>query len=434
MLQLPFRKEPLLIISRHNSQMNYSETIDWLFQQFPAYHNLGAQAYNPGLKNIEELSVFFHNPEKELRFIHVGGTNGKGSVSNMLASILTESGEKVGLFTSPHLFDFTERIRINGSPIDEQFVIEFCEKVRNHSWNIEPSFFEITWMMALQYFHQNHCSIVIAEVGLGGRLDATNIIQPIISVITNIGLDHVNILGDTRAKIAFEKAGIIKQTIPVVIGEVDSETFPVFESISKERNTEIILPKKDGLLPEGIIGYQVGNYRIVSAVCDYLETVGFSVSETIRENGIKHLKGNTGFFGRMEIISTTPLTIVDCAHNAEGIRALLTSIQKLNQGTLHCIYGTSSDKDLDAILDEFPTDAHFYFTTFANPRSASLEDLIEKIDSRVEKKQFFNSPVNALSKAQESANKADTILIFGSFFLVHDFFEVFFQKGLAEKK
>ncbi len=414
--------------------MNYSETIDWLFQQFPAYHNLGAQAYNPGLKNIEELSAFFHHPENQLRFIHVGGTNGKGSVSNMLASILTESGEKVGLFTSPHLFDFTERIRINGVPIDEQFVIEFCEKVRNHSWNIEPSFFEITWMMALDFFCQNKCSIVIAEVGLGGRLDATNIIQPLISVITNIGLDHVNILGDTRAKIAFEKAGIIKKQIPVVLGETDEETFPVFETASKAMQAEIIIPRQDIHFPDGIIGYQVGNYSIVAAVCDELEKRGFSVDQTTRENGIKNLKQNTGFFGRMEVITQEPLTIVDCAHNAEGIHALFNSVKEINKGTLHCIYGTSSDKDLDAILDEFPTNAHFYFTTFSNPRSIRMEDLKEKVDSRVEKKQFFNSPVKALSKAQESANKADTILIFGSFFLVHDFFEVFFQKGLAEKK
>lgn len=414
--------------------MNYSETIDWLFQQFPAYHNLGAQAYNPGLKNIEELSAFFDNPEKQLRFIHVGGTNGKGSVSNMLASILTESGEKVGLFTSPHLFDFTERIRINGQPIDQQFVIEFCEKVRNHSWNIEPSFFEITWMMALAFFHQNNCSIVVAEVGLGGRLDATNIIQPLISVITNIGLDHVTILGDTRAKIAFEKAGIIKKHIPVVLGERDPETFPVFESKAKEMQAEIILPKQDIRLPEGIIGYQKGNYTMVSASCDYLETIGFGVDQATREKGIKNLKRNTGFFGRMEVISHEPLTIVDCAHNAEGIHALFDSLKEQSKGTLHCIYGTSSDKDLEAILDEFPKNAHFYFTSFSNPRSAKLEDLKEKVGSRVEKKLFFDSPLKALKKAQESANKADTILIFGSFFLVHDFFEVFFQKGLAEKK
>lgn len=414
--------------------MNYSETIDWLFQQFPAYHNLGAQAYNPGLKNIEELSAFFGNPEKGMRFIHVGGTNGKGSVSNMLASILMESGEKTGLFTSPHLFDFTERIRINGKTIDEQFVIEFCEKVRNHSWNIAPSFFEITWMMALSYFQQNKCSIVVAEVGLGGRLDATNIIQPLISVITNIGLDHVNILGDTRAQIAFEKAGIIKKHVPVVLGEKDPETFPVFESKAAEMETEIILPKTDIRLPKGIIGYQVGNYGIVSTVCDYLETLGFAVDQPIREKGIQNLKKNTGFFGRMEVISQEPLIIVDCAHNAEGIHALFHSVKTLTNGTLHCIYGTSSDKDLDAILQEFPSEAHFYFTTFSNPRSAKLEDLQEKTDSFTEKKLFFNSPVKALQKAQESANKADTILIFGSFFLVHDFFEVFFQKGLAEMK
>ena len=414
--------------------MNYTETIDWLFQQFPAYHNLGAQAYNPGLKNIEELSAFFGNPEKELRFIHVGGTNGKGSVSNMLASILTESGEKTGLFTSPHLFDFTERIRINGKTIDEQFVIEFCEKVRNHSWNIAPSFFEITWMMSLSYFQQNKCSIVVAEVGLGGRLDATNIIQPLISVITNIGLDHVNILGDTRAQIAFEKAGIIKKHVPVVLGEKDPETFPVFESKAAEMETEIILPKTDIRLPKGIIGYQVGNYGIVSTVCDYLETLGFAVDQPIREKGIQNLKKNTGFFGRMEVISREPLIIVDCAHNAEGIHALFNSVKTLTNGTLHCIYGTSSDKDLDAILQEFPSEAHFYFTTFSNPRSAKLEDLQEKTGSFTEKKLFFNSPVKALEKAQESANKADTILIFGSFFLVHDFFEVFFQKGLAEMK
>jgi dihydrofolate synthase/folylpolyglutamate synthase len=414
--------------------MNYTETIDWLFQQFPAYHNLGAQAYNPGLKNIEELSVFFNNPEKELRFIHVGGTNGKGSVSNMLASILTESGEKTGLFTSPHLFDFTERIRINGKTIDEQFVIEFCEKVRNHSWNIAPSFFEITWMMALSFFQQNNCSIVVAEVGLGGRLDATNIIQPLISVITNIGLDHMNILGDTRAQIAFEKAGIIKKHVPVVLGEKDPETFPVFESKASEMEAEIFLPKQVIQLPKGIIGYQVGNYGIVSAVCEYLETLGFAVGHPIREKGIQNLKKNTGFFGRMEVISQEPLIIVDCAHNAEGIHALVNSVKTLTKGTFHCIYGTSSDKDLDAILKNFPSGAHFYFTTFANPRSAKLEDLRKKTDSFTEKKDFFNSPVKAFEKAQESANKADTILIFGSFFLIHDFFEVFFQKGLAEMK
>lgn len=414
--------------------MNYSQTIEWLFQQFPAYHNLGAQAYNPGLKNIEELSAFFGNPEKHTRFIHVGGTNGKGSVSNMLASILTESGEKVGLFTSPHLFDFTERIRINGIPVEQQFVIEFCEKVRNHAWNVQPSFFEITWMMALEYFSRNTCSIVVAEVGLGGRLDATNIITPLISVITNIGLDHVQILGNTRAEIAGEKAGIIKKSVPVVLGETDDETFPVFKSRADKQASHILIPDPGTMIPKEIIGYQTGNYRMVSTVCDYLLTLGFTTDQETREKGIRNLKTNTGFFGRMEIISEKPLLIADCAHNAEGIQALMNAVSSLNKGQLHCIYSTSSDKDLDAILKMLPSEAHFYFTTFSNPRSIALEDLRQKTAASIKNAIFFHSPVEALKNAQESANKEDTIIIFGSFFLIHDFFETFFQKPLAETK
>ncbi|MDR0802418.1 folylpolyglutamate synthase/dihydrofolate synthase family protein [Fluviicola sp.] len=414
--------------------MNYSKTIEWLFQQFPAYHNQGVQAYNPGLKNIEELSTFFGNPEKKLRFIHVGGTNGKGSVSNILASILTESHEKVGLFTSPHLFDFTERIRINGIPVEQQFVIEFCEKIRNHTWNIQPSFFEITWMMALEYFSRNKCTIVIAEVGLGGRLDATNIITPLVSVITNIGLDHVQILGSTRLEIAAEKAGIIKESVPVVLGEIDDETFPIFKSAADKQTSRILIPDPETIIPKEIIGYQIGNYRIVSTVCDFLVTIGFTCGPETRVKGIHNLKANTGFFGRMEIISEHPLIIADCAHNAEGIQALMSAVSSLNKGRLHCIYSTSSDKDLDAILKVLPSEAHFYFTTFSNPRSIALQDLKEKTGNSIKNAIFFHSPLKAFKAAQESANKEDTILIFGSFFLIHDFFEVFFPKPLAETK
>lgn len=414
--------------------MNYEETITWLFEQFPAYHNLGKQAYNPGLKNIEELCAHFNNPHKHLRFIHIGGTNGKGSVSNMTASILMETGEKVGLFTSPHLFDFTERIRINGKPIEEQFVIDFCEKVRTHTWSIQPSFFEITWMMALDYFHQNQCTIVVAEVGLGGRLDATNIVKPLLSVITNIGLDHTHILGDTRTQIAEEKAGIIKRNTAIILGEKDPETFPVFESKSNEMHAELIIPRTDIGYPTGIMGYQIGNYRIVSAICDQLEKQCFSIPTEKRELGIQHLKENTGFFGRMEILSQEPLTIADCAHNAEGVKALFESVQAFNQGTLHCVYGTSADKNLDQIIPLLPENAKYYFTTFANPRSMKLEDLEKKITSSKKNTLFFDDPLKALSRAQNTANKSDTILIFGSFFLIHDFFEVFFKKSIAETK
>lgn len=412
--------------------MNYSETIDWLFRQFPAYHLQGQAAYNPGLKNTAELVAFFGNPHEDLRFVHVGGTNGKGSTSNMLASILMESGEKVGLFTSPHLFDFTERIRINGVPISETFVIEFCRQVREHEWQIAPSFFEITWTMALAYFKAQGCTIVIAEVGLGGRLDATNIITPLLSIITNIGLDHTHLLGDTRAIIAGEKAGIIKTGIPVILGENDSETFPVFERTVEKVNSSIIPLSDTSDFPSKIFGYQKRNYLIVKTAAEYLKQY-FAIDDRSIQRGIDQLSKNTGFIGRLEVVSQEPLTIVDCAHNAEGVEQLLSSVPEL-KGDLHILYGTSSDKDISSIKAILPQNAQYYFTTFNNPRSADLEKLKHDFENFGKKVDFFSNPKTALKQMQASANKADTCLIFGSFFLIHDFFEVFFQKTLAETK
>jgi dihydrofolate synthase / folylpolyglutamate synthase len=413
--------------------MNYQETIQWLFEQFPAYHQLGQAAYNPGLKNIEELADFFGNPQQHLRFVHIGGTNGKGSTSNMLASILTESGEQTGLFTSPHLFDFTERIRVNGTRIEEQFVCDFCERVRAHQWKISPSFFEITWMMALAYFAHRNCSIVIAEVGLGGRLDATNIISPLLSIITNIGLDHTPILGDTRALIAQEKAGIIKTGVPVILGENDPETFPVFEQQAALVETRII-PLVDTVeYPKSIIGYQRGNFHIVQTACTYLQSIGFAIDQEIVQKGIVRLRHNTGFMGRMEIVAHEPFTLLDCAHNADGIRVLLESVLPA-KGNVHILYGTSSDKNIDEIIPLLPQDAHYYFTEFENPRSAKKEFLEAKFQNFGKKSKFFSHSKDALQSMQDSANKGDTLLIFGSFFLIHDFFEDFFQNVLAETK
>lgn len=412
--------------------MTYTETIDWLFRQFPAYHLQGQAAYNPGLKNTAELVAFFGNPHEALRFVHIGGTNGKGSTSNMLASILTESGEKVGLFTSPHLFDFTERIRINGVPISEAFVVEFCEQVREHEWKIAPSFFEITWTMALQYFKTQGCSIVIAEVGLGGRLDATNIITPLLSIITNIGLDHTQLLGDTRAIIAGEKAGIIKTGIPVILGENDSETLPVFESTVEKVHSSILPLLEIEEYPSILFGYQKRNYRMVKTAAEYLKRY-FAIDDRLIQRGIEHLSKNTGFIGRLEVVSQAPLTIVDCAHNAEGIEQLLSSIPT-TKGELHILYGTSSDKDVATIKAILPKEANYYFTTFNNPRSADLEKLRSEFEKTGKKADFFSNPKAALQQMQASANKADTCLVFGSFFLIHDFFEDFFQKPLAETK
>jgi dihydrofolate synthase/folylpolyglutamate synthase len=413
--------------------MTYSETVAWLFEQFPAYHHLGAVAYNPGLKNIHALSDYFGNPEKSLKFIHVAGTNGKGSVSNMTASILTESGEKVGLFTSPHLFDFTERIRINGTTIDQQFVIDFCQEVKSVVWEIQPSFFEITWMMALSYFNRHHCTMVVAEVGLGGRLDATNIIHPLLSVITNIGLEHTNFLGDTRAAIAGEKGGIIKENVPVVFGQYDQEIGPVYDRLLFENNTYAIPLKEIHEYPAGIFGYQKENFRIVATVCDYLSK-HFSSKITPESilRGIKNLRLNTGFLGRMEQVGSNPTIWVDCAHNADGIRTLFENLPV--HGKLHCIYGTSSDKNLAEIIQVLPKNATYYLTKFENQRSATIEKLSEEFIALEKNSTFFTHPIDAFRKAQESANKEDTIVIFGSFFLIHDFFEVFFKKSLAETK
>lgn len=410
----------------------YQETTKWLFEQFPAYHEKGAAAYNPGLKNCLELAARFNNPQAELTFVHVGGTNGKGSTSNMLASILKEAGETVGLFTSPHLFDFTERIRVNGQCIDLAFVVEFCQQVREHTWTIAPSFFEITWIMALCYFREKNCSIVVAEVGMGGRLDATNIITPILSIITNIGSDHTQFLGDTRAKIAFEKAGIIKSGVPVLFGEQDAETQPVFLEQAQLKHAPIAQLVEPLNYPDSLLGYQKQNFKLVYSALVTLQKHK-QISEQHIQDGIRNLYLNTHFLGRLQVLLKEPRIILDCAHNAHGIKACLTSIAPV-AGHLHIIYGTSSDKDMGEIATLLPQDAHFYFTTFSNPRSAKLEQLQENFGNAGKNRAFFTNPREAMAKAQLAANKADTILVFGSFFLVHDFFEDFFKDLLAEKK
>ena len=405
---------------------NYSETIEWLFHQFPAYHKIGAAAYKPDLDNCLKLCSLFGNPHVELSFIHIAGTNGKGSTSSMLASILQESGKKVGLFTSPHIEDFRERIRVNGKMISEKEVIQFCEKVQTFKLDFEPSFFEITWVMTLVHFLQQKCEICVIETGLGGRLDATNLITPILSIITNIGLEHTSFLGDTLDKIAFEKAGIIKKNIPVVIGETLPETKPVFEQITQQQNAPIyfaentptVIPEDFPLLGE----YQKKNFSIIQTAIPILNENRFSITDVSIQKGLNNLSNNTGFRGRMQIINHAPLTIMDVSHNYDGIKATLESITTLLKGKLHIVYGTSSDKDLDAIFTLFPLTADYYFTEFNNERSAKSEQLLKKATHFKLNAVFFQNAKHALEQAQISANKEDTILIFGSFFLISDFF------------
>ena len=407
-------------------QTSYKETLDWLFQQFPAYHKIGAKAYKPSLDNCIRLAELFGSPQDKLKFIHVAGTNGKGSTSSMLASVLTESGEKVGLFTSPHIEDFRERIRVNGEMISEEEVISFCEEVKVLNLDFEPSFFEITWLMTLVHFLKKETTICVIETGLGGRLDATNIIKPILSIITNIGLEHTNFLGETLGEIAFEKAGIIKNSVPVVVGETLPETIAVFKKKAFESNSKLILAEDVSVQVPAtfpLLGdYQIKNFKSVYSALEYLKSIGFKLSEEVIANGLKKLSANTGFRGRLQVMNEEPLTIMDVSHNYDGIKATLDSILKINKGELHIIYGTSSDKDIKSIFSLFPKEANYFFTEFSNERSAKLIQLMEESKEFKLKSNFFLNPKEALKNAQLSVKKEDTILVFGSFFLLSDFF------------
>lgn len=412
---------------------SYKEATDWLFQQFPSYQFIGASAYKPDLGNIRLLCAIFGDPQKNLKFIHVAGTNGKGSTSSMLASILTESGEKVGLFTSPHIIDFRERIRVNGEMIGENKVIQFCNEIRNANLTFEPSFFEITFLMTLMHFNEKKCSICVIETGLGGRLDATNIITPLISVITNIALEHTNFLGNTLEAIAAEKAGIIKNGIPVVIGESTIETKPVFEKIALENNSIIIWCEEraySNLTPPLLGSYQKKNLRTVLCVLDELKKAGFLITKQTIEKGLNNLYQNTGIFGRMQIVAENPLTIVDVSHNMDGIKKTLETVKEINKGRLHIIYGSSADKNFEEIAQLFPKDTQVNFCKFSNTRSLSEKELNQLSEKFQPTAKVFDSIDKAIPIIQTTVNKEDTILVFGSFFLISDYFHFFSTKHL----
>jgi dihydrofolate synthase/folylpolyglutamate synthase len=397
---------------------SYQAAIDWLFQQFPSYQNIGASAYKPGLERVELLLTKLGNPHQELKIIHVAGTNGKGSTSSYIASYLIEKGEKVGLFTSPHIFDFRERIRVNGEKISEEFVLEFCNQIQNLNLEIEPSFFEITFAMAVSYFHSENCSFCVLETGMGGRLDATNIANPIVSIITNIGFDHTQFLGNTYSEIATEKAGIIKKNTPVVIGETNSETKTVFLNKAKSQNAEIIFAEDD-VLPEiyNLPLYQLKNLRTALKAVEFC---CFKIDESLLENGLKNLHLNTGFFGRLTEISKKPNIILDVSHNLEGIKTTLESIQDLQTGKLFILYGASADKNVEEIISNFPKDAIINLCQFKNERSLSFEELkrIKNKDNRIDK--VIENVNEAITEIKFIMTENDTLLVTGSFFLIAD--------------
>jgi dihydrofolate synthase/folylpolyglutamate synthase len=396
----------------------YQESIHWLFEQFPSYQFKGASAYKPGLENTLFLLKAFDNPQEKLKFIHVAGTNGKGSTCSFLTSLLVEKGEKVGLFTSPHIYDFRERIRINGIEIDRAFVIAFCEKIKIVKLDFSPSFFEITLAMALCYFQQEKCSIVVLETGMGGRLDATNVVEPLISVITNIGIDHTQFLGETLAAIAFEKAGIIKKEIQVVIGERQIETTTVFEKKAQEQKASIIFAQEFHLPFElSLGGYQSKNLKTALVT---LSLLSYSIDENLVEKALENLRRNSGLFGRMEIVQQNPTLILDVSHNKEGIEATLKSLNLTENAKLTILLGASQDKAIEEMLSLFPKNTEIHLCTFKNERSQSFERL-QEIKMNNSKIEFVHKEVNqAIEELLPKLKKQDILLVIGSFFLISD--------------
>jgi dihydrofolate synthase/folylpolyglutamate synthase len=397
-----------------------------LFEQFPSYQTIGSKAYKPTLANTLAIVESLNNPQEHLSFIHVAGSNGKGSVCSMLASVLTEAGYKVGLFTSPHIKDYRERIRVNGTCIDEQSVVGFIQTIKGQDFDFEPSFFEVTFAMALQHFKQAECDICIIETGLGGRLDSTNIISPILSIITSISLEHTQILGNTLEEIATEKAGIIKSNTPAVLGNIQTELVPLFKEIAEEKSAHLHF-SIDTTIAEfeiPLLGrYQEDNFRTVLKSCEIIQEMGYSIDSSSIQEGLNTLSKNTGFAGRLQIMGQKPLILFDVSHNEDGIKASLESVLGILKGTLHIVYGTSNDKDVSSILDLFPKGANFYFCEFTNERSMQLTDLKSLANAKeLENPSFFKSSTDAFEAAKSNAKEEDIVLAIGSFFLISDFF------------
>lgn len=401
--------------------MKYTDTVNWMFQQLPMYQNKGKSAFKKDLSNTLKLSAHLNHPEQHFKSIHVGGTNGKGSTSHMLASILQEAGYNVGLYTSPHLKDFRERIKINGQVVSKQFVIGFIKRNKTFLESNNLSFFEMTVGMAFDYFAKQRVDIAIIEVGLGGRLDSTNIITPELSVITNIGFDHVQFLGDTLEKIAGEKAGIIKQNIPVVIGQTQDETKEVFSSKAKSTNSEIYFADQlvEEVLESDLKGsYQKHNKKTVIQSVTVLRQLGYDISNLNLKTGLLNVVKNSGLQGRWQILQRRPKIVCDTAHNKEGLSYTMQQLQAESYNKLHIVVGVVSDKDLDGIISLLPKQASYYFCK-PNVQRGQDEELL--------KKYFLNkgftgnsySSVNeALDAAKLNANMGDLIYVGGSTFVV----------------
>lgn len=425
--------------------MNYNETINWMFNKLPMYQRIGAAAYKADLNSTIKILDYLNNPQDNFKSVHIAGTNGKGSVSHSLASVFQEAGYKTGLYTSPHLRDFRERIRINGNMIPENNVVEFIDKHKNKLEELELSFFEMTVAMAFDYFKNEKVDIAIIEVGMGGRLDSTNIIKPELSIITNISLDHVKFLGDSEDKIAVEKAGIIKKMIPVVIGETQIKTKDVFIEKAKAENSEIFFADKifqcEKTTENNILDYQsfniyknnkeyinelkfplLGNYQnknLKTIICaiDILKNT-FSINENHIKNGLFNVIKNTSLMGRWQIIQKKPLVIADTGHNVAGITEIINQLSEINYSKLHFVISVVNDKDIDSILQLLPKNAEYYFCKADIPRGLDVNILAEKARSSGLKGNCYNSVNEAYTTACANAKDEDLVFVGGSNFTV----------------
>ncbi len=425
--------------------MTYQEVLEFMFSQLPMYQRSGKTAYKANLENTLKLDEYFRHPHQNYKTIHVAGTNGKGSVSHCLASVLQTSGLKVGLYTSPHLKDFRERIKINGTCISEEDVIQFISKHQKMIEDVQPSFFEMTVAMAFEYFAQNNIDVAVVEVGLGGRLDSTNIIMPECSVITNIGLDHTALLGDTAALIAREKAGVIKAGIPVVIGEHNEITKPIFDSIALDRkapisyaSTEYDIPvamlsidskqvfqvyKDEKLVFENLtldlLGlYQKKNLKTVIKVIEVLVNKGFSITDENVFDGLSQVVKNTGLLGRWQILDANPAIICDTGHNEDGVKDIVEQLKNTAFQKLHVIWGMVNDKDITAVLRLLPKEAQYYFVKPNIPRGLEAQLLKKEAEKYKLIGNEYASIEEAKKNAKKNASSNDLIFIGGSTFVV----------------
>ena len=432
--------------------MNYSETIEWLFARAACYQKIGAAAYKPNLDNTLALLHALGNPHKKPRCIHIAGTNGKGSTSHVTASILQEAGYNVGLYTSPHLLDFRERIKINGENIGKQYVTTFIKRIAPHIETIQPSFFEITVALAFDYFAKRKVDFAVIEVGLGGRLDSTNVIAPLVSVITNIGLDHTQLLGSTLEAIAGEKAGIIKPNTPCIIGEQHDETEQVFEDFAAQNNAPLLFASIDysikssqnnrwyenfSIIRRGELlyknlqselqgTYQQKNICTVCAVCDELIRQGVLISSQNFTAGLARVVENTGLMGRWQILQHNPFVVCDTAHNADGIAAAMHQLTSAHNTDIHIVWGMVNDKDVAAIIPLLPANAHYYITQANIERALNAEELSQFFVGKTAT--TYPRVYDAYNAALQNVTVGGVVYVGGSTFIVAEFLCNFFVK------